>query len=82
MNSILLRFSKDDMVRLSAALDLPEKYVGKQGTTATGMEALMVLLRRLAYPNRFCDLVALFGRTALRVNSVLSSPRYEHVSSG
>lgn len=32
-------------------------------TTATGMEAQMVLLRRLVYPSRWCDLVSLFGRT-------------------
>ena len=37
------RFSKDDMVRLASALDLPEKYVCKKGT-ATGIEALMIML--------------------------------------
>ena len=40
------------MARLASALDLPEKYICKKGTTATGIEALMIMLRRLAYPNR------------------------------
>ena len=30
-----------------------------------GMEALMILLRRFAYPNRWCDLVSLFGRSTV-----------------
>ena len=51
------RFFKDDMSCLAIALSLPDKYICKQGTTATGMEALMVMLRRLTYPNRLCDLV-------------------------
>ena len=57
------RFEKDDMLRLFRALAIPDKYWCKQGTTATGMEALMILLRRLAYPNRLGDLVKIFGRT-------------------
>ena len=42
-----LRFSKDDIPRLASALNLPDKYVCKQGTAATGIEALMIMLRRL-----------------------------------
>ena len=38
------------------------KYVCKYGTKASGMEALLIMLRRLTYPNRWCDLVRLFGR--------------------
>ena len=29
---------------------------------AGGLEALLILLRRLTYPNRLCDLCQLFGR--------------------
>ena len=67
------RFSKDDMSRLAIALSLPDKYVCKQGTTATGMEALMVMLRRLTYPNRLCDLVALFGRTEFELSLIFAA---------
>lgn len=44
-------------------LCIPEKYKCDQGTTATGMEALLILLRRLAYPNRLSDLVPFFGHS-------------------
>ena len=51
------------MEHLSAALAIPDKYTCVQGTITAGMEALMVLLRKLSYPNRLCDLAQLFGRT-------------------
>ena len=46
------RFQKEDMERLHNALQIPAYYVCKQGTKATRVEALMILLRRLTYPNR------------------------------
>ena len=67
------RFAKDDMERLSAALTIPEKYTCVQGTTTTGMEALMILLRRLAYPNRLCDLVQLFGRSQSELSLIFNT---------
>lgn len=66
------RFSKDDLPRLAAALSLPEQYTCEQGTSATGMEALLVLLRRLAYPNRLCDLVPLFGRSEFEISLIFN----------
>jgi len=57
------RFEKNDMYRLCDALNIPDQYTGYQGSTCTGMEALMVMLRRLSYPNRWCDLVETFGRS-------------------
>ena len=56
------RFKKNDFTRLVAALQLPDNYVCKQRTLCSGFEGLMILLRRLSYPNRWCDLVHLFGR--------------------
>ena len=50
------------MIRLIRALEIPRFYTGYQGSVCTGMEALMILLRRLAYPNRWCDLVGIFER--------------------
>ncbi|XP_028415880.1 uncharacterized protein LOC114539446 [Dendronephthya gigantea] len=58
----MFRFRKEDMKRLSEALLLPEYYRCHQRTMSTSMEALMILLRRLAYPNRWCDLSGIFGR--------------------
>ena len=61
------------MARLASPLDLPEKYVCKKGTTATGIEALMIMLRRLAYPNRWCDLVPLFGRREYELSLIFAT---------
>ena len=49
------------VISLAEALCLPEWYSGVQRTKATGLEALMVMQRILAYPNRWYDVVALFG---------------------
>ena len=56
------RFQKNDLERLSSGLCLPDKYTCVQGTLATGPEALQIMLKRLAYPNRWCDLASFFGR--------------------
>ena len=69
---LFFRFRKNDMFRLHNALSLPEKYVCSQGTVATGMEALMILLRRLSYPNRLSDLVQLFGRRKSELSLVFN----------
>jgi hypothetical protein len=61
------------MDRLFAALDLPEKYTCSQGTVSTGMEALMILLRRFAYPNRWSDLVRLFGRAEPELSQIFNA---------
>ena len=68
----LCRFSKDDIPRLYVALAIPDEYKCVQGTTTTGMEALLVLLRRLAYPNRLCDLVKLFGRSKTELSLIFN----------
>lgn len=58
-----IRFEKQDIYRLRDALDVPAHYICIQGTKATGLEALMIMLRRLTYPNRWCDLQSVFGRS-------------------
>ena len=69
----ILRFAKDDLERLYAALAIPEAYTCGQGTKATGMEALMILLRRLSYPNRLSDLVQLFGRSQSELSLIFNT---------
>jgi hypothetical protein len=49
------------MYRLMEALEIPDSYTSDQGSVFSGMECLMILLRRLSYPNRLCDLVSTFG---------------------
>lgn len=60
------------MQRLCFALNLPKIYTCRQGTTATGLEALMIMLRRLAYPSRLCDIVTLFGRTEQELSGIFA----------
>ena len=55
------RFQKDIPI-LSQALRVPEVFRCRQGTVCSGLEGLCILLRRMAYPCRFSDLVQRFGR--------------------
>ncbi len=57
------RFSKEDLLRLKTALRMPQYFVMHNRAKASGLEALCILLRRLAYPNRLTDLTPLFGRS-------------------
>ena len=47
---------------LHDALSIPAVYKCPNGTVAGGLEALLILLRRLTYLNRLCDLCQLIGR--------------------
>lgn len=47
------RFYKADIRRLRVLLNIPDHIVLKTGARLTGEEAFCILLRRLAYPNRF-----------------------------
>ncbi|CAH3188639.1 unnamed protein product, partial [Porites evermanni] len=74
----MFRFGKDDILHLCEALELPEFYTGHQGSVFTGIEALMVMLRRLAYPNRLCDLVDIFGRAEPELSIVFNMVTLRH----
>lgn len=50
---LLFRFrTKNDILRLKNGLDIPEEITCSNGTKCSGTEALLICLRRLAYPNR------------------------------
>jgi hypothetical protein len=66
-------FEKNDIERLCTLLRLPNKYTCRQGITATGLEALMIMLRRLTYPNRWSDLVPLFGRSDSELSLIFNT---------
>ena len=74
------RFQKGDMFRLHNAFQIPEFYICKQRTKATGTEALMILLRRLSYPNRLCDLEMFFGRSETELSLIINTVQdvYDH----
>lgn len=56
------RFEKNDIPLLAEAQQLPETFKCYQRTTAGKIEALCILLKRLAYPCRYVDMIPLFGR--------------------
>jgi hypothetical protein len=68
----LFRFQASDIERLTAALGLSSVYRCRQGTRATGTEALLIMLRRLSYPARWCDLVPLFGMEEPELSSIFN----------
>lgn len=68
--STTCRFDKSAIHRVKLALGLPEFYTCQQGTKSTGIEALLVMLRRLSYPNRWYDLCPLFGRPEAELSMI------------
>lgn len=57
-----LRFAKSDLEALLQCLGIPDKVRCEQRTVCGAMEALCILLKRLAYPCRYTDMVPRFGR--------------------
>lgn len=57
-----LRFAKKDLAGLIEELGFPPKFVCCQRTVCSDVEALCILLKRLAFPCRFSDMVPRFGR--------------------
>lgn len=56
------RVRKLDVPRLADALGLPETLSCPQRTKTGRIEGLCILLKRLAYPGRYSDLIHRFGR--------------------
>ena len=57
------RVEKNDLHKLAEALQIPGTLKCYQGTVCDGMEGLCMLLKRLAYPCRFSDMISRFGRS-------------------
>lgn len=68
----MFRFEKQDIVRLCTALHIPGQFRCYNGTICTGIDALCILLRRLAYPNRLVDLVNVFGRRKEEISMIFN----------
>jgi len=56
------RFSKGDIPLLCHYLHIPDRFVCSQGTICNGLEGLCMLLKRLAYPCRYFDMISTFAR--------------------
>lgn len=57
------RFEKTDIPHLMEALRIPHEISVKRCSACRGLEALCILLKRFAYPVRYCDMVPLFARS-------------------
>ena len=55
------RVKKRDLEILADALQIPDSFTCDQRSVLTGMEGLCILLRRLAYPCRYSDIIPRFG---------------------
>ena len=56
------RFERGDVERLADLLQLPATFKCPQGSVCDRIEGICILLRRLAYPCRYRDMVSRFAR--------------------
>ncbi|KAL1473444.1 hypothetical protein MTO96_038667 [Rhipicephalus appendiculatus] len=71
-----VRFEKADFPVLVRALKMPQYITSAQGVRVAASEALCIRVRRLAYPNRLCDLQEYFGRHYSVVSSISNKVLY------
>ena len=64
------RFEKSDLPQLAEALRIPQVFRCKQRSVCDGMEGLCMLLRRLANPCRYSDLIPRFGRPVPEISMI------------
>jgi len=76
------RVAKHDLPVLVDALGIPRVFRCPQRSVFSGMEGLCMLLKRLAYPCRFSDMVPRFGRPvpemSMMTNVVMEWIYHEH----
>ncbi|GAB6028466.1 hypothetical protein CHUAL_014092 [Chamberlinius hualienensis] len=70
---ILFRFEEQHIKRLTTALGIPHKLITSNRCVIVGSDALCVLLRRLASPNRLSDLENLFGLSASYISTICNT---------
>ena len=66
------RFGLAELPLSAKVLAIPDTFVCRNGTVATGMEGLCILLRRFAYPCRLSDLIPRIGRSVLELSEITS----------
>ena len=71
------RFTKEHVALLVDTLKLKQTYTASSKLRWSGTEGLCILLRRLCYPNRLCDLVPLFGRHETELSVIVNVMLYE-----
>jgi hypothetical protein len=57
------RFTVEEMKDICRLLDIPDYICTSENDVCESVEGLALLLRRMAYPCRWCDLKTIFGRS-------------------
>lgn len=70
---LYFRFSKEDLLKLVELLRLPEHYKCSNRSVVTGLDGLLILLRRLTYPNRLCELCNEFGKSPTALSIIINT---------
>ena len=68
-----LRFGKADIFLLLEVLRFPDKFVCSQRTVCSKLKGLCILLKRLAFPCRYIDMVSRFGRNPTELCLIFST---------
>ena len=68
-----LRFGKEGLESLRNNLQIPDEIVCSQRTICDAMEGMCILLKRLAYPCRYTDMVPRFGRNPTELCLIFNS---------
>ena len=72
------RFEKYDIPLLVDVLGVPDEIKCKQGTICNNTEGLCIVLKRLAYPCRYSDLISIFGRPVPEI-SIISNTAIDFI---
>lgn len=67
------RVEKNDLPTLKEALDIPDKIVCYQRSVCDGMEGLCMVLKRLAYPCRYSDMIPHFARPVPVLSMIINA---------
>ncbi|ETV68881.1 hypothetical protein H257_15234 [Aphanomyces astaci] len=70
------RFSKAEIELLMALLEIPDPMITPQRCNASAVEALCILLNRLAWPHRLGTMVLLFGRSREALSTASTHHRW------
>ncbi|KAL3185585.1 hypothetical protein MRX96_028856 [Rhipicephalus microplus] len=73
------RFHKGDLDDLIVGLLITGEVMSAQRVRVSDREALCMTLRRLAYPNRLCDLETIFNRHSSVISSVVSKMNLQNL---
>ena len=66
------RFSKSQLKHLNVVLRFPNKMTGHNRVAWTGLEGMLVMLRRLSYPNKLREMTEEFGRAKAALSLIFN----------